>query len=205
MTANLENIHEIYNIFCQKNRMNADIINLFDHFHLSKRLRHLKMEKQQGVSASLLIVLLCLFRMGGTRGRSASWLGSKEIQSPFRAISGAKPSHYSWKSGSIYRIHLYTFSDVKMSFCLRVRVTQNHRGRYQWFAINEPTNVSVPMNRLGPNGCGHQGGYCRGWRIDHGRCAWASVSGNFPLHWLIFWRISCISQGFMRNLHKSGA
>ncbi|WP_141210171.1 hypothetical protein [Prevotella sp. P3-122] len=43
--------------------MNADIINLFDHFHLSQRLRHLKMEKQQGISASLLIVLLCLFRM----------------------------------------------------------------------------------------------------------------------------------------------
>ena len=63
MTANLENIHEIYNIFCQKNRMNADIINFFDHFHLSQTLRHLKMEKQQGVSASLLIVLLCLFRM----------------------------------------------------------------------------------------------------------------------------------------------
>ena len=49
--------------FCQKNRMNADIINLFGHFHLSQTLRHLKMEKQQGVSASLLIVLLCLFRM----------------------------------------------------------------------------------------------------------------------------------------------
>ena len=32
MAANLENIHEIYNIFCQKNRMNADIINLFDRF-----------------------------------------------------------------------------------------------------------------------------------------------------------------------------
>ena len=63
MTANIENIHEIYNIFCQKTRINADIINLFDHFHLSQRLRHLKMEKQQGVSASLLIVLLCLFRM----------------------------------------------------------------------------------------------------------------------------------------------
>ena len=63
MTANLENIHEIYNIFCQKNRMNADIIHLFDHFHLSQTLRHLKMEKQQGVSSSLLIVLLCLFRM----------------------------------------------------------------------------------------------------------------------------------------------
>ena len=42
--------------------MNADIINLFDHFYLSQRLRHLKKEKQQGVSASLLIVLLCLFR-----------------------------------------------------------------------------------------------------------------------------------------------
>lgn len=43
--------------------MNADIINLFDRFHLSQTLRHLKMEKQQGISASLLIVLLCLFRM----------------------------------------------------------------------------------------------------------------------------------------------
>lgn len=63
MKANLENIHEIYNIFCQKNRMNADIINLFGHFHLSQTLRHLKMEKQQGISASLLIVLLCLFRI----------------------------------------------------------------------------------------------------------------------------------------------
>lgn len=63
MKANLDNIHEIYNIFCQKNRMNADIINLFDRFRLSQTLRHLKMEKQQGVSASLLIVLLCLVRM----------------------------------------------------------------------------------------------------------------------------------------------
>ena len=26
MTVNLDNIHEIYNIFIQKNRMNADII-----------------------------------------------------------------------------------------------------------------------------------------------------------------------------------
>ncbi len=43
--------------------MNADIINLFNRFHLSQTLRHLKMEKQQGISASLLIVLLCLFRM----------------------------------------------------------------------------------------------------------------------------------------------
>ena len=49
--------------FLQKTRMNADIINLFDPFHLSQRLRHLKMEKLQGVSASLLLVLLCLFRM----------------------------------------------------------------------------------------------------------------------------------------------
>lgn len=63
MTANLDNIHEIYNIFCQKNRMTGDIINLFDRFRLSQTLRYLKMEKHQGVSSSLLIVLLCLFRM----------------------------------------------------------------------------------------------------------------------------------------------
>ncbi len=35
MKANLENIHEIYNIFCQKNRMSANISILFDRFHLS--------------------------------------------------------------------------------------------------------------------------------------------------------------------------
>ena len=29
MTANLENIHDIYNIFCRKNRMNADIIKYY--------------------------------------------------------------------------------------------------------------------------------------------------------------------------------
>ena len=63
MTANLDNIHEIYNIFLQKNRMHADIITLFRRFQLSRTLSRLKMEKQQGVSASLLIVLLCLFRM----------------------------------------------------------------------------------------------------------------------------------------------
>ena len=63
MTANLDNIHEIYNIFIQKNRMHADIITLFRRFQLSRTLSRLKMEKQQGVSASLLIVLLCLFRM----------------------------------------------------------------------------------------------------------------------------------------------
>ena len=63
MKANLENIHDLYNIFCQKNRMNADIIYLFGRLYLSQTLRFLKMEKQQGISASLLIVLLCLFRM----------------------------------------------------------------------------------------------------------------------------------------------
>ena len=63
MAANLDNIHEIYNIFLQKNRMHADIITLFRRFQLSRTLSRLKMEKQQGVSASLLIVLLCLFRM----------------------------------------------------------------------------------------------------------------------------------------------
>ena len=63
MTANLDNIHEIYNIFIQKNRMHSDIITLFRRFQLSRTLSRLKMEKQQGVSASLLIVLLCLFRM----------------------------------------------------------------------------------------------------------------------------------------------
>ena len=63
MAANLDNIHEIYNIFLQKNRMHADIITLFSRFQLSRTLSRLKMEKQQGVSASLLIVLLCLFRM----------------------------------------------------------------------------------------------------------------------------------------------
>ena len=79
MTANLENIHKIYNIFCQKNRMNADIINLFDHFHLSQRLRHLKMEKQQGISVSLLIVLCasseCAMRVSevSTRTSSTDW------------------------------------------------------------------------------------------------------------------------------------
>ena len=46
MAANLDNIHEIYNIFIQKNRMHADIITLFRRFHLSRTLSRLKMEKR---------------------------------------------------------------------------------------------------------------------------------------------------------------
>ena len=49
--------------FLPKNSHERRHYQSFDHFHLSQTLRHLKMEKQQGVSASLLIVLLCLFRM----------------------------------------------------------------------------------------------------------------------------------------------
>ena len=63
MTANLENIHEKYNVFLQKNRMHPDIIILFILFQLSRTLSRLKMEKQQDVSASLIIVLLYLFPM----------------------------------------------------------------------------------------------------------------------------------------------
>ena len=48
MKANLENNHEIYNFFCQKDRMNAAVIYLFDRFRLSQTLRLLKMDKQQG-------------------------------------------------------------------------------------------------------------------------------------------------------------
>lgn len=43
--------------------MNADIINLFDRFRLSQTLKSLKLEKKQGVSVSLLVVLMCLFRI----------------------------------------------------------------------------------------------------------------------------------------------
>ena len=92
MTANLENIHEIYNIFCQKNRMNADIINLFDHFHLSQRLRHLKMEKQQGISVSLLIVLCasseCAMRVSEVSTRTSSTDCSSRVRTAFVWVTG---------------------------------------------------------------------------------------------------------------------
>ena len=63
MTANLENIHEIYNIFCQKNRMNADIINLFDRFSPfseAEALEDGEAARHLGLSADS---ALCLFRM----------------------------------------------------------------------------------------------------------------------------------------------
>ncbi len=63
MAANIYNIHEKYNVFLQKNRIHSVIITLFRRFHLSRTLSRLKMEKQLGVSASLIIVLLYLFPM----------------------------------------------------------------------------------------------------------------------------------------------
>lgn len=56
MTAKLENIHDKYNIFCQKNRTNADIISLFEHFHLSLTMN------SRASRPHCLIVQLCLYK-----------------------------------------------------------------------------------------------------------------------------------------------
>lgn len=65
MTANLEKIHEMYNILNEKDRINHDIMSSFGRFNLSDILRRLDLEKQQGISVVQLIMSLCLFRING--------------------------------------------------------------------------------------------------------------------------------------------
>ena len=65
MAAKLANIHEMYKLLNEKERVNHDIMSVFGRFGLSQTLRRLGLEKQQGVSALQLIISLCLFRFNG--------------------------------------------------------------------------------------------------------------------------------------------
>ena len=65
MTAKLDNIHEMYKLLNEKERVNHDILDTFGRFGLSQTLRRLGLEKQQGISALQLIISLCLFRFNG--------------------------------------------------------------------------------------------------------------------------------------------
>lgn len=65
MTANLDKIHEMYNILNEKDRINHDILTSFGRFNLYDILRRLDLEKQQGISVVQLIMSLCLFRING--------------------------------------------------------------------------------------------------------------------------------------------
>ena len=65
MSANLANIHEMYMLLNEKERVNHDIMSVFGRFGLSQTLRRLGLEKQQGISALQLIISLCLFRFNG--------------------------------------------------------------------------------------------------------------------------------------------
>jgi len=64
--AKLDNFSEMENILSVKSSVNERITALFGSFGLGNLLRHLSMEKREGVSAATLILALCLFRINGT-------------------------------------------------------------------------------------------------------------------------------------------
>ena len=66
MNAKIADFHEMENILSVKSDVNDGLITLFSRFGLGNLLRHLSLEKASGVSAIMLIVSLCLFRINGT-------------------------------------------------------------------------------------------------------------------------------------------
>ncbi len=65
MEAKIEKISELSKLLSVKNRMSDDLFHLFGKFGIGRLLSHLSLEKQDGVSASELILSLCLFRIVG--------------------------------------------------------------------------------------------------------------------------------------------
>lgn len=66
MNAKIANFSEIESVLSVKSDISDGIITLFGRFGLGNQLRHLSLEKMSGVSAVMLIVSLCLFRINGT-------------------------------------------------------------------------------------------------------------------------------------------
>ena len=65
MEAKIEKISELSKLLSVKTRMIDDFFHLFGKFGIGHLLSRLSLEKQDGVSASELILSLCLFRIVG--------------------------------------------------------------------------------------------------------------------------------------------
>ena len=65
MEAKIEKISELSKLLSVKTRMSDDLFHLFGKFDIGHLLSRLSLEKQDGVSASELILSLCLFRIVG--------------------------------------------------------------------------------------------------------------------------------------------
>ena len=65
MEAKIEKISELSKLLSVKTRMSDDLFHLFGKFGIGHLLSRLSLEKQDGVSASELLLSLCLFRIVG--------------------------------------------------------------------------------------------------------------------------------------------
>ena len=65
MEAKIEKISELSKLLSVKTRMSDDLFHLFGKFGIGHLLSRLSLEKHDGVSASELILFLCLFRIVG--------------------------------------------------------------------------------------------------------------------------------------------
>lgn len=63
MNAKIEKISELSTLMNKDNAVSNDLLRLFGRFKLGNLLSRLSLEKQQGISASDLIMALCLFRI----------------------------------------------------------------------------------------------------------------------------------------------
>ena len=65
METKIKEISELSKLLSVKTRISDDLFHLFGKFGISHLLSRLSLEKQNGVSASELILSLCLFRIVG--------------------------------------------------------------------------------------------------------------------------------------------
>ena len=65
MEAKIEKISELSKLLSVKTRMSDDLFHLFGKFGIGHLLSRLSLEKHDGVSASELLLSLCLFRIVG--------------------------------------------------------------------------------------------------------------------------------------------
>lgn len=65
MNAKIYKLSEMEKVLNVKDATNAELMSLFDRFGLGNLLRHLSLEKLDGINAVTLILALCLLRING--------------------------------------------------------------------------------------------------------------------------------------------
>ena len=95
MTSKIVQINELEKVLCNKESTDNGVLGFFDKFKFSQLLKPFEVAKSKGYSISLLVAVLCLFRLRGMSIWAIQKIGGAKIfegdeNSLYRLVNNSK-------------------------------------------------------------------------------------------------------------------